>query len=51
MRWTRTPHGLHADTRERHGGQWFLTASAKDDEPVINRPFEAIPFSFGHLRP
>ena len=29
----------------------LLIASAKDDGPVSNRPFDAITFSFGDLRP
>ena len=34
-----------------HNGQWVLNASAKDDEPVNIRLFEAITFSPGGLRP
>ena len=34
-----------------HDGQWLLIASAKDDEPVSIRPFDAITFSLGDLWP
>ena len=36
---------------ELHDGQWLLIASAKDDDPVGIRPFDAITFSLGDLRP
>ena len=36
---------------ELHDGQWLLIASAKDDEPVSIRPFDAIAFSLGDLWP
>ena len=32
-------------------GQWLLIASVKDDEPVSNRPVDAITFSLGDLWP
>ena len=32
---------------ELHDGQWLLIASAKDDEAVSFRPFDAITFSLG----
>ena len=31
-------------------GQWLLIGSAKDDEPVSIRPFDAVTFSLGDLR-
>lgn len=34
-----------------YDGQWFLITSAEDDEPVCNRPFDAIAFSLGDLWP
>ena len=34
-----------------HDGQWLLIASAKDDDPVSIRPFDAITFSLGDLWP
>ena len=36
---------------ELHDGQWLLIASAKDDDPVSIRPFDAITFSLGDLWP
>ena len=33
------------------GGEWVLIASAKDDEPVCIRPFDAVTFSLGDLWP
>jgi len=35
----------------RREGQWVLIATAKDDEPVSIRPFDAITFSLGDLWP
>ena len=34
-----------------HEGRWVLIASAKDDEPVGIRPFDAVAFSLGDLWP
>ena len=34
---------------ELHEGHWLLIASAKDDEPVSIRPFDAITFSLADL--
>ena len=34
---------------ELHEGQWLLIESAKDDDPVSIRPFDAITFSLGDL--
>ena len=34
-----------------HEGQWLLIGSAKDDDPVSIRPFDAITFSLGDLWP
>ena len=36
---------------ELYDGQWLLIASAKDDDPVSIRPFDAITFSLGDLWP
>ena len=36
---------------ELHDGQWLLIASAKDDDPISIRPFDAITFSLGDLWP
>ena len=32
-------------------GEWVLIATAKDDDPVSVRPFDAITFSLGDLWP
>ena len=52
------PHLLLVDPIDRtleafelHDGQWLLIASAKDDEPVSIRPFDAITFNLGDLWP
>ena len=50
------PHLWHPTDRtleafEMHEGQWLLIASAKDDDPVSIRPFDAITFSLGDLWP
>ena len=34
---------------ELHDGQWLLIATAKEDEPVSIRPFDAITFSLDDL--
>ena len=44
-----TDHTLEAF--ELHEQQWLLIASAKDDEPISIRPFDAITFSLGDLWP
>ena len=36
---------------ELHDGRWVLIASAKDDDPICIRPFDAITFSLGDLWP
>ena len=36
---------------ELRDGQWVLIATAKDDDPVQIRPFEAVTFSLGDLWP
>ena len=36
---------------ELRGGEWVLFATAKDDDPVQVRPFEAVSFSLGDLWP
>ena len=40
---------LSTSTRrlDLHEGQWLMIASAKDDDPVGIRPFDAITFSLG----
>ena len=48
----RSDTGAGCDTIDRtleafelHDGQWLLIASAKDDEPVSIRPFDAVTFT------
>ena len=36
---------------ELRDGEWFLIGTAKDDDPISNRPFDAITFSLGDLWP
>ena len=44
-------HGPTLEAFEFREGEWVLIASAKDEEPVSNRPFDAITFSLGNLWP
>ena len=36
---------------ELRDGEWVLIGTAKDDDPVSIRPFDAITFSLGDLWP
>ena len=47
--WLVDPTDRTLEAFELHDGQWLLIASAKDDEPVSIRPFDAITFSLGDL--
>ena len=47
--WHVDPIDRTLEAFELHNGQWLLIASAKDDEPVSVRPFNAITFSLGDL--
>ena len=47
--WLVDPIDRTLEAFELHDGQWFLIASAKDDEAVNIRPFDAITFSLGDL--
>ena len=54
--WRREPMAELPDTADRtleafelHDGQWLLIATAKEDEPVSIRPFDAITFSLDDL--
>ena len=47
--WLVDPIDRTLEAFELHDGQWLLIASAKDDEPVSIRPFDAITFSLGDL--
>ena len=49
--WLVDPVDRTLDAFELHEGQWLLIASAKDDDPVSIRPFDAITFSLGDLWP
>ena len=47
--WFIDPIDRTLEAFELHDGQWLLIASAKDDEPVSIRPFDAVTFSLGDL--
>ena len=47
--WLVDPIDRTLEAFELHDGQWLLIASAKDDEAVSIRPFDAITFSLGDL--
>ena len=47
--WLVDPTDRTLEAFELHDGQWLLIASAKDDEAVSIRPFDAITFSLGGL--
>ncbi len=49
--WLVEPVDRTLEAFELREGQWALIASAKDDDPVSIRPFDAITFSLGDLRP
>ena len=49
--WLVEPTDRTLEAFELHDGQWLLIASAKDDDPVSIRPFDAITFSLGDLWP
>ena len=49
--WLVDPVDRTLEAFELHNGQWLLLASAKDDEPVSIRPFDAITFSLANLWP
>ena len=49
--WLVDPTDRTLEAFEMHEGQWLLIASAKDDEPISIRPFDAITFSLGDLWP
>ena len=49
--WLVDPMDRTLEAFEMHEGQWLLIASAKDDDPVSIRPFDAITFSLGDLWP
>ena len=47
--WIVDPADRALEALELRDGQWVLIASAKDDDPVCIRPFDAITFSLGDL--
>ena len=49
--WLIDPADCTLEALDLHDGQWLLIASAKDDEPISIRPFDAITFSLGDLWP
>ena len=49
--WLVDPTDRTLDAFDLHEGQWLLIASAKDDDLVSIRPFDAITFSLGALWP
>ena len=49
--WLVDPADRTLEAFELHDGRWLLIASAKDDDPVSIRPFDAITFGLGDLRP
>ena len=49
--WLVDPADRTLEAFELHDGRWVLIASAKDDDPVCIRPFDAITFSLGDLWP
>ena len=49
--WLVDPADRTLEAFDLRGGQWVLIASAKDDDPVSIRPFDAITFSLGDLWP
>ena len=49
--WLVDPADRTLEAFELREGQWVLIASAKDDEPISIRPFDAITFSLGDLWP
>ena len=49
--WLIDPTDRTLEAFELHEGQWLLIASAKDDDPISIRPFDAITFSLADLWP
>ena len=47
--WLIDPTDRTLEAFERHNGAWLLIATAKDDEPVSVRPFDAVTFNLGDL--
>ena len=49
--WLTEPTARTLEAFELRKGEWVLIATAKDDEPVSVRPFDAVTFSLGDLWP
>ena len=49
--WLIYPTDRTLEAFELHEGQWLQIASAKDDDPITIRPFDAFTFSLGDLWP
>ena len=49
--WLVDPTDRTLEAFELRAGHWVLIASAKDDDPISVRPFDAITFSLGDLWP
>ena len=49
--WLVDPTDRTLEAFELRDGEWVLIATAKEDEPVSIRPFDAITFSLGDLWP
>lgn len=49
--WLMDPADRTLKAFELHEGRWLLIASAKDEDPVGIRPFDAITFSLRNLWP
>ena len=49
--WLVDPADRTLEAFELRDGEWVLIATAKDDDPVSVRPFDAITFSLGDLWP
>ena len=47
--WLVDPTDRTLEAFELRDGQWVLIASAKDNEPISIRPFDAITFNLGAL--
>ena len=47
--WLVDPADRTLEAFELRDGQWVLIASAKDDDPICIRPFDAVTFSLGDL--
>ena len=47
--WLLDPADRALEAFELRDGQWVLIASAKDDDPICIRPFDAVTFSLGDL--